>query len=157
MNVYSKEENIMAVHAKENTLEIKSKLRLSNFLDSDVLDINLKQGLYSIIVEQEELVLMSKKEAVDIDSAEWKYVGDEEYASYGSDFHFIKIKDKNSGSPDLDMDWVEDNVENYYEFLDTVIFEIPSGNGGALSVYTTENEKGHIIAVRINGIAPEDM
>lgn len=138
-------------------IEIKSILNINTFTGEKELNIPLKQGHYTVIVEREELTLISEKEAFEPKNVKWEYVGEEDYASIGSDFPFVTIKDKKSEAPKIDPEWIEDNVQNFYELLDSIIFEIPCGNGGALSVYTTKNEKGHIIGVKFNGTHPEEM
>lgn len=138
-------------------IEIKSILTINTFTDENGLEIPLKQGHYDVIVKKEELTLISEKERFDPEKVKWEYVGEEDYASIGSDFPFVIIKDKKSEVPEIYSEWLLDNVHNFYEFLDSMIFEIPCGNGGALSVFTTKNEKGHIIGVLINGVHPEDM
>lgn len=137
-------------------IEIKSKLNISTYTHEKDLNILLKQGTYSASVKSEELTLISEKEPFNPDDVVWDYVGDPEYASIGSDFSFVLVKDGKSVTPDIESDWIVDNIHNAYSFMEAYIFQIPIGNGGCLFVYTTKNEKGHIIGVKLCGENPID-
>lgn len=139
-----------------NKLTIKSILKISTFTGSNV-DIHLKQGTYTHLIETEELTLISESELFDPNMVVWEYFGDKNYATIASDFPFIIIRDRKTNDPELNEEWIEDNVENFYSYENSFIFEIPCGNAGALSIYVTKNEKGHIIGVKFNAVHPDDM
>jgi hypothetical protein len=142
-----------------NTLTIKSQL-LINTYTGDNETISLKQGIYDVVVEQEDLTLIIQSERANLErvpSSSWKYLGDPDYASVGSDFHFVVIQDEKSNSPKLDQEWVEDNIVNFYANNESFIFEIPCGNGGGLSIFTLTDNNNNIIGAKLNGLHSDDM
>lgn len=137
-------------------INITSKLLIKTFCDNKLL-INLKQGEYTPLVNQEELILLRTKEELLVENLNWTYEGDEDYTSLETGFPYLVVSDKNLDAPDIESEWAEDNVTNVFQYHDQIIFEIPCGNGGAVSIYTAKNEKNEIIAVCFNGIHADDM
>jgi hypothetical protein len=122
--------------------------------------ISLKQGNYNIIVEKEEVTLIRDSESEKLNEIlnnNWEYLGDPDYATLGSDFPFVIVQDKKSNFPELNEEWIEDNITNFYANENYFIFEIPCGSGGGLSVFTLKDENGSIIGVKLNGLHAEDM
>lgn len=131
-------------------LTIKSILAIRTFTTEKGLEIPLKQGEYSYYVKGELLYLISDKEPFDIDSVTWELIGDGEHYSTGSDAMIVSIQDrKNHFDDKLDVEEILDNIDVLEIFSECAVFHIPSGEGGGLNVYTTKNEKGHILGIRL--------
>lgn len=131
-------------------LNIRSKLIVEPY-DFQSLEIPLLQGQYDITLGDEQIILVRSKECFDPDAVVWDFVGEDGYSSICSDSIFLTIKDRKTESPEIDHEWLIDNVEDSQLIQDVIYYAIPCGTGGCAFVYTVSNEKGQVIAFKITG------
>lgn len=141
-----------------SNLHIASKLEIRAFDSCSPIQIALKQGNYDYVVNNGDVVINSVKEPVDIASANWEFFGEEGYYSHASDCSLVSIQDKKNNKDNaIDPYDALDTIENFEMFGDFALFEIPCGNGGGYYIYTAKNEKGHIVAVRLTDVEPDEI
>lgn len=136
---------------------VLSNITIGNYTGEPFLDLNLKYGHYSVFYQDGHLFLTTPE--LNIKDAEWLFIGDDDdgYASTGSDFPWLFIKNSSEVIELIDEDLLFDKELFLFTNDNVFYYEIPCNNAGGVAVYKTFNQSGEIVGLMITDMFPDDM